>query len=230
MRLAIVSDIHGNAPALDAVLAHVDDTGVDAIYSLGDVAGYYCFINEVIERLREREIESVMGNHDWYLLTTARCRRSRAATACLQHQAATIRPENREWLRTRPIMVELPPILMVHGGLHNPIDEYLSNETPDYFDDLSCDFLFSGHTHVQGSVRFPSGKGYLNPGSVGQPRDGNPHAAWALFDDGEITLKRVPYDIEQVEHGMRNAGFDPYFYENLRQGTRIGGTADSWNY
>ena len=106
---------------------------------------------------------------------------------------------------------------MVHGGWTNPIDEYVK-PSAEYFEKIEGTLLASGHTHIQGVYHFAD-KTYCNPGSVGQPRDGNPRAAFATFD-GRFKLHRVEYDIERVFQLMHEAGFNDYYYGCLKTGAR----------
>ncbi len=110
---------------------------------------------------------------------------------------------------------------MTHGGWRDPLDEYLV-PSDAYFSDLAGGYFATGHLHVQYLWR---GRDvvYCNPGSVGQPRDGDPRAAFATFDGKDFQLHRVEYDITQVEKAMLDAGFSYYYVENLAKGTRIGG-------
>jgi len=110
----------------------------------------------------------------------------------------------------------------VHGGWKDPLDEYIKLSS-GYFSDLPGKFFASGHTHVP-VIWEEQGKQYCNPGSVGQPRDGNPQAAFATFDDEHFLLHRVPYDIKKAQQAMHEAGFPDYYYVNLADGTRIGGS------
>ena len=96
--IAIVSDIHGNYAALQSVLAKIDAMGVDEILCLGDTAGYYSSVNECIDELRNRDIFSLMGNHDWYLARNEPCPRSNSANRCLAYQKSVIRDDNMAWL------------------------------------------------------------------------------------------------------------------------------------
>ena len=119
---------------------------------------------------------------------------------------------------------------MVHGGWDNPVDEYIREVSDNYFARFSQKFFFSGHTHVQCLVRFKNGQIYCNPGSVGQPRDGNPMAAFALFDGKNIELCRVNYDIDRVVDSLKQHDFPSYYYDNLYHGSRIGGKIDMMRY
>lgn len=221
--IAIISDIHGNYPALRAVLSELDRMKPKLVLCLGDIAGYYCLLNECIDALRERPIIRLLGNHDYYLTTGTASTRSRTVNYCLEYQARHINEDRLRWLAEASSTYEEPGLSAVHGGWNDPLDEYISHVSPEYFSGLSGGPCFaSGHTHVQVLVNMERTV-YCNPGSVGQPRDGDPRAAFATFEDHAFNLHRVEYDIEGMAHAMKLAGFDPYVYESLFKGTRIGG-------
>jgi predicted phosphodiesterase len=220
--IAILSDIHGNFPALQAVLADIDRQGCDRVISLGDVAGYYCLVNECIDELRSRNITNLMGNHDQYLAAGTSCPRSHSANLCLKYQRAVISNENLDYLCCSPFELTLGELRMVHGGWKDPLDEYLLRCERAYFEALTGRFFFSGHTHAQALVVMGA-QVYCNPGSVGQPRDGDPRAAYAIFDGEKILLQRVAYDVDATTAAMHKAGFAKHLYDNLYVGTRIGG-------
>jgi predicted phosphodiesterase len=218
--IALVSDIHGNWPALQAVLRETDALGCRVV-SLGDVAGYYPQLNECVRELERRGVVNVLGNHDHYLVSGLDCPRSRSATACIRHQRAVATPACRAWLARSKPFVRLHGIAMVHGGWNDPLDEYLVNVGEEHFHGLPGSLFASGHTHLPVFRRW-TGRAYVNPGSVGQPRDGDPRAAYALVDGGRIELRRVAYDIDATAAATRAAGFSEHFYKNLYVGKRIG--------
>lgn len=225
--IAIISDIHGNFPALQAVLAEIDRLGIQSIVSLGDIAGYYCNINECIDEMRLRNITNIMGNHDSYIVDAKRCERSVSANVCLDYQDRVISSVNRAWLANSLSKLSMDfcgmTLSMVHGGWRDPLDEYMHTVIEEYFENHPEQYFFSGHTHVQLLVKFRK-QIYCNPGSVGQPRDGNCKAAFATLESsGEIVLKRIEYDIESVASAMKTAGFEPRYFQNLFSGTKIGG-------
>lgn len=219
--IGIISDVHGNYSALRTVLAKLDALGVSRIICLGDTAGYYSQVNECCEALRERNIFSVMGNHDWYLARNERCPRSNSANACLDYQQRVVTSQNLAWLGSLPERSTEDGLSVVHGGWNDPLDEYL-RPSQAYFAPLPGRYFASGHTHVQ-HLWSGEGKAYCNPGSVGQPRDGDPRAAFATWDGEAFNLHRVEYDIGETQLAMKSAGFTPYFYENLDIGSQIGG-------
>lgn len=217
MKIGIISDIHGNYEALKAVLAELDKFNIPEIYCIGDVVGYYSQVNECCDELISRNIPCVMGNHDWYMAGGGFCPRSRSVNDCLAYQRKVITEENLEWLKSFPVQRHVGNIHMLHGGWSDPIDEYLQ-PTEEYFSQINGEIFVSGHTHIQTLKKY-NNKTYCNPGSVGQPRDNDPRAAFAVCD-GEISLHRVEYDMQQVFDLMEKAGFNDYYYGCLKTGAR----------
>ena len=216
--IALISDIHGNYSALKEVFKYIDKIGIEDIYCLGDVAGYYTQINECCEELRKRNVRCIMGNHDWYLVAGSFCPRSKSVNDCIKYQRKIIRKENLDWLCSFPVFRKVSDLFMVHGGWSDPIDEYLEPQK-EYFDRLYGKIFLSGHVHVQLVKKFGT-KMYCNPGSVGQPRDNDPRSAFATFDGREFHLHRVEYDIDNVGRLMAEAGFNGYYYGCLKTGSK----------
>ncbi|MCB1906524.1 MAG: metallophosphoesterase family protein [Rhodocyclaceae bacterium] len=223
--IGIISDVHANLAALEAVLARLDAMGAARIVCLGDVGGYHSQVNECCELIRQRCLLCLQGNHDAYLATGAACPRSRSANRCLDYQRGILDEDHRRWLASLLPAARIGDLDLVHGGWHDRLDEYVE-PTEAYFAALDGSRFASGHTHVPCLWR-SAGKVYCNPGSVGQPRDGDPRAAFAVFDGGEFSLHRVAYDVAATQAAMHAAGFEPYFYQNLSAGTRIGGKVDA---
>lgn len=223
MKLGIISDIHGNYFALKQVLDTLHQAGCTSILCLGDVTGYYSMVNECIGLLRAESVFSLKGNHDSYLLGEGQCPRSNSVNRCIAYQKEVITPDNLAWLAALKPQYRGADYAAVHGGWRDPLDEYI-----DRFDFAAaaamlpdCRMFLSGHTHIQ-TLQTQDGITYCNPGSVGQPRDHDPRAAYAILEDGEITLGRVAYDIDATVEQMRLAGFTEYFYQNLYYGCKIG--------
>jgi putative phosphoesterase len=218
MRIGFISDIHGNYEALKAVLAELDKMNISEIYCLGDVVGYYSQVNECCEELTARQIPCIMGNHDWYMAGGGFCPRSKSVNDCLVYQRTIIKAKYIDWLRSFPVQRFVHDIHMVHGGWADPIDEYLLEPSAEYFSKIEGTIFMSGHTHIQSLSKFGH-KMYCNPGSVGQPRDNDPRAAFAVYD-GDITLHRVEYNMQKVFELMDQAGFIDYYYGCLLTGAR----------
>lgn len=222
--LALVSDIHGNLPALEAVLEHAHAQGCTRFLSLGDVAGYYAQPGECIDLLRELGVPNIMGNHDGYIAYDEDCPRSRVVSQIIAYQKRILTPGQIDWLKSSMDLLRQGEQLFVHGGPEDPRDQYLYAISEDRIPD-GVRLLCSGHTHVQILADFGD-KVYCNPGSVGQPRDGDCRAAYAILENGQITLQRVAYDIDRTATAMKAAGFEPFCYENLYLGAQIGGRID----
>ena len=218
MKIAFIADIHGNHEALKSVLAAIDAQGISQIYCAGDIVGYYPQINECCAELRERNIPSVMGNHDWYMAGGGFCPRSKSVNDCLAYQRTIIEPDHLQWLKRLPVHMDSGHIRMVHGGWGDPVDEYLK-PSAEYFDRVEGNTFVSGHTHVQ-MLRQYGDKTYCNPGSVGQPRDGDPRAAFAVYEQGAFALHRSPYDMQKIFDLMEAAGFNDYYYGGLKTGSK----------
>lgn len=216
--IAIISDIHGNYIALQEVLKKISEMKISEIYCLGDVVGYYSQVNECCDEIRKRNVKCIMGNHDWYMVAKSFCPRSNSVNDCLEYQRKIITEENLNWLATFPLFRQEGELSMVHGGWCNPIDEYL-DPNEEYFSKIGGKYFLSGHNHCQIIKDFDN-KIYCNPGSVGQPRDGDNRAAFATFDGKNFQLFRVEYDIDKVGELMEKAGFSGYYYGCLKTGSK----------
>jgi predicted phosphodiesterase len=223
--IAVISDVHGNFPALRAVLAEADRLGCKRVISLGDVTGYYAEPDKCIDLLIERNAVQLMGNHDSYLVEGTGCPRSRLVSALLEHQVQVVRPDQVRFLADLCSWYEEADSCFVHGGWDDPRDEYLYRVSEEKLKG-PWRFFFSGHTHVQ-TLAVLGRKTYCNPGSVGQPRDGDPRAAFAVFDGERICLQRVTYDIDATVLAMQKAGYtETRLWESLYVGAQIGGRID----
>lgn len=223
MMIAIISDVHGNYPALDVVLKEIDRLGCEKIISLGDVSGYYCMVNECIDEFRKRNIVNLMGNHDYYVLGRGDCPRSYTVNRITEYQRKIITQDNLRYLERSTLGIDNQLFSARHGGWNDPIDEYIDDFDFNDVSDKNVGIFCSGHTHVQKIVRNEN-KVYFNPGSVGQPRDFDPRAAFAIiYDDGTVELRRVEYDIDLIAQKMAEVGFEERTYSCLYTGERIGG-------
>lgn len=227
MRIAVLSDIHSNIVALDAVLLHAGD--VDAIWQLGDVVGYGPAPDAVVERLSERKAIGVRGNHDaaaiggreidWF---------NPEARAAVEWTRETMSAVSRGWLADLPDRLTIDDMTLVHGSPRDPLREYITDPdvAAENLDLLQTRHGLHGHTHVPvawsatpdgvalvhardtTALELGAYRTLLNPGSVGQPRDGDPRAAYLVLDLelGRVTWHRVVYDIEPVQAAIRSAG------------------------
>lgn len=221
--IALIADVHGNLPALEAVLQEIDRLGCKEVIFLGDVAGYGCFLDPCVALLRERCSVHLLGNHDYYLVNGLACPRSKAASSCLDYQREMVTEDTLTWLRSSSPQAIWSDLHLAHGGWQDPLDEYLLSLNASYFEHLPGQYFCSAHTHVP-CIAHLLGNTYCNTGSVGQPRDGDPRASFAVFSEGNFSLHRVVYDIDAMAVAMQRAGFSTYYYNHLYQGTRVGGT------
>jgi diadenosine tetraphosphatase ApaH/serine/threonine PP2A family protein phosphatase len=239
MRIAVLSDIHSNLVALDAVLAHA--TAVDAVWHLGDVVGYGPDPDAVVERLAERDVSGVRGNHDaaalggpeidWF---------NPEARAAVEWTRDTISGTTRAWLESLPERIERDDLTLVHGSPRDPLREYITDTVAadENFAAMATRHGLHGHTHIPvawsqraarvelarvddgTTVDLVPDRVLLNPGSVGQPRDGDPRAAYLVLDleARRATWHRVAYDIATVQTAIRRAGLPARLADRLAVG------------
>ena len=205
MILPVISDIHGNLSALERVLEKIDS---DRILCCGDIVGYYTQPNECVEKLRHLKTISVTGNHDLACVTGDTCGFNPYAKEAMNWTRKVIKDRNIEFLRNlkRKIQIKIDSvnIMMVHGSPRDPLSEYIFPSTPDstlksFLESENVDILIMGHTHLPFIKKFGN-KLVFNPGSIGQPRDGNNKASFALLDASkrEAAIYRAKYDINKV--------------------------------
>lgn len=219
--LALLSDIHANLAALEAVLADAGARGATRILCLGDVIGYNGQPEDCVQRIKATGAINILGNHDSYVTTGRNCERSKVVAGIIDRHRAELSEDSIAWLKTSRDHVAEGDTLFFHGGPNDHVDEYLYDVGPDTFPP-GVRRLFAGHTHVQ--VRHDFGdRTFVNPGSVGQPRDGDPRAAYAMLNGDDITFHRVTYDIDATIAVMRQKGYEDYTWRGLPVGTQING-------
>ena len=219
--IAIISDIHGNYPALKAVLQEIDSMRIEKIISLGAVAGYYCMVNECIDELRRRNIINILGNHDSYLIGKGQCPRSMTVNKCIDYQKKIITKKNLKYLAKSVEKLDTNLFSARHGGWNDPLDEYISDFDFSIAENYFVHLFISGHIHVQ-KKQTDGINTYFNPGGVGQPRDNDPRAAFAIIDDNnEVHLHRVSYNIDEIANAMSKEGFESRLTDCLYKGTKI---------
>lgn len=219
--MAIISDIHANVAALEAVLADIDAQGCDEILCLGDVIGYNAEPEECVQLLMRRGIPNILGNHDSYITTGRNCERSRVVAEIIDDHRSRLSAESIDWLKLSLGAIRRDDVLFLHGGPEDPVDQYIYEVDEALFPE-GVSILFAGHTHVQCCIRL-GGKTFCNPGSVGQPRDGDPRAAYAILDGRDIHLRRVAYDVARTIEVMDERGYEPYKSRGLAVGAQING-------
>jgi diadenosine tetraphosphatase ApaH/serine/threonine PP2A family protein phosphatase len=239
MRVALLSDIHSNLVALDAVLASVGT--VDGIWLLGDVVGYGPDPNGVVARLREVGATGVRGNHDAAAIGGSQIDWFNPdARRAMEWTRQSISADTSGWLGTLPERLPLDGCELVHGSPREPLWEYVTS-VPVARANLAAlerPVALHGHTHIPvafveddgrvGAVGPHDGselelrdrRALLNPGSVGQPRDGDPRASYAIYEPetGRISWHRVAYDVEAVQRAMTKEGLPPSLVARLSFG------------
>jgi len=241
MRVAVISDIHANLHALEAVLAAIETEAPDEIWCLGDVVGYGPRPNECADIVRERSAIVLVGNHDLAAigkLDTADFGPLAAESAHWTEHA--LGGEQAAWLRGLEPVAVRAGIELYHGSARDPVWEYVLSEQVALENMLvtSAPIVLVGHSHVALALAWdgtaiegglaPAGtecdasnsRWLLNPGSVGQPRDGDARAAWLLIDiaAGRAAFRRVWYPIEETQAEMRAAGLPEDLAARLARG------------
>lgn len=229
-KIAFISDLHGNLPALEAVLKDIEKEQVSKIYCLGDLVGYYCYFNEVVELISNKGIHCILGNHDYALVyNDGIISTSKTCTKILKWQLERASNACMTFLRNLDTSMSFEFanrfIFAVHAGLQDHLHEDLFYVSDEYFktNSFSQDILLTGHTHLNVHMSFFNGKMWFNPGSVGQPRDKNPNACYLIIDeDLNFKFKRIEYNYNKVITAMAKLGFDNYISKGLIDGTKIG--------
>jgi diadenosine tetraphosphatase ApaH/serine/threonine PP2A family protein phosphatase len=239
MRVAVLSDIHSNLVALQAVLGHVGS--VDAVWHLGDIVGYGPDPDGVVARLAEVGAVGVLGNHDAAALGGPEIEWFNPdARAAAEWTRDTITAATRTWLDDLPLRREIGAMTLVHGSPRDPLREYVSSlgVARASLASLTTRYGLHGHTHVPvafvdagdsvgvldardgTTLALDERTTLLNPGSVGQPRDGDPRAAYLVLDtdDDAVTWHRVRYDVAPVQAAIRAAGLPPRLADRLAVG------------
>lgn len=208
MKIAVVSDLHSNVVALDAVLRDLESENIENILCAGDLVGYYPFPDETVSRVRDVNALCVLGNHDFGLVTETPRDFNRLAKRALDWNRRNLSEENLVYLEelpeTRRMTLDGLDIFLAHGSPARPIDEYIWEEDIDedfldVFFESPPDVVILGHTH-RPYVKVVGNTLCMNPGSVGQPRDGDPRASFGVIDTKsfEAELRRVEYEIDWV--------------------------------
>lgn len=241
MKVAVISDIHSNLEALEAVLRDIAKQGVDEIVCLGDVVGYGADPGPCVDRIRALRCPVLLGNHDEGAGSPASLEGySALALAGIAYSRTHLTREQKRWLASRPRTLKSRGTHFVHSSLHEPREwHYVTDELAAEFNFLvqKLPVCFHGHTHVpciweretdglrletcprQRRLRAES-RYLINCGSVGQPRDRNPRASYALWSpvEQQVVFRRVPYDIDTAQAKIRAAGLPEQLARRLEQG------------
>jgi diadenosine tetraphosphatase ApaH/serine/threonine PP2A family protein phosphatase len=241
MKALILSDIHANATALDSVIEDAGD--YDEVWVLGDLVGYGPDPNSCIERVKDFPgLVCLLGNHDAAILGYINdIAFNPAARQAVRWTRENIKPENLEYLRQLPESTQLGEISFAHGSPREPVWEYLldTRSATENFGYFKTPYCFVGHTHLPTIYLLNNGdyharliapeadyefqlqpRAIINPGSVGQPRDRDPRAAYAILDHDNLSIefRRVSYDIQAVQKRMRQAELPDRHIQRLVDG------------
>jgi diadenosine tetraphosphatase ApaH/serine/threonine PP2A family protein phosphatase len=240
LRTAVLSDVHANLHALEAVLAEVDAGAFDALWFLGDLVGYGPRPNECVALLQERAAVSLAGNHDLVVLGRIPIVAfAGEAAAAASWTRGVLTDAARDFLGSLPSQAAAEGAELFHGSPRDPVWEYVLTEEAAMgaFAATSAPLVLVGHSHVAlelsngmelrggqapAGTRLPLGavRRLLNPGSVGQPRDGDRRAAWLEIDvdAGWATFRRTDYPVERTQAEMREAGLPEALAARLAHG------------
>jgi len=242
MKYALLSDIHSNLEAFQAVIQDLAKEKVDDVFFLGDIVGYGADPGQCIELLQELTTHSIAGNHDWAAVgLTETVSFNPVARTAIEWTAGKITARQQAFLAQLPLIKKYPHSTLVHATPHHPEawDYLLSlEEASESFTCSDQHICFTGHSHApptfvkdeEGTVSVlpdttftlkDAHRYIINVGSVGQPRDGNPHAAYGIYhaDDARFILKRIPYAVERAQKKIIEAGLPPFLASRLAEGT-----------
>jgi diadenosine tetraphosphatase ApaH/serine/threonine PP2A family protein phosphatase len=236
LRYAVISDVHSNLEALEAVLEALEGENIDAYLSTGDIVGYGADPAACVERIRSLDPHIVAGNHDWAVAGTLSLDFFNSyAREAIEWTRGRLNGTDVEWLRNLKLVRKVGKVTLVHSTLHSPesfdylltaYDAHLSLEV------LETPVCFVGHSHVpvtfaqNGTVTFSFAeeislegvhRAIVNAGSVGQPRDGNPHASFGIYDSEKslVQVRRVAYDVGAAAKKIVDRGLPPVLAERL---------------
>jgi diadenosine tetraphosphatase ApaH/serine/threonine PP2A family protein phosphatase len=241
MRVAVISDIHSNLHALEAVLADIQAEAPDEVWCLGDIVGYGAQPNECVDAVREAVRLSLSGNHDLAVLGTIDVAAFSGDAGAAARWTRTVLGESQaEWLGGLKPSADRAGFQLFHGSPRDPVWDYVLSEEIAKASILqtTAPLLLVGHSHIALALRWDSeqmsgglapagtevdlggGRFVLNPGSVGQPRDGDPRAAWLLIDEeaGRAAFRRVPYPIVRAQAAIRAYGLPEGLAARLTHG------------
>jgi predicted phosphodiesterase len=240
MRVAVISDIHANYHALETVLAEIDGARVDAVWCLGDTVGYGPRPNDCCDAVQSRAEKALVGNHDLVVLgELAVSDFNDEAAAAATWTASVLKEHSRAFLARLEPCAALDGVELFHASARDPVWEYVLTEDAAQatLDLTEAPVVLVGHSHVALALTLDgglvagglapggtevqlSGRWLLNPGSVGQPRDGDPRAAWLLLDLERrfAAFHRVAYPIEKTQGEMRERGLPPALAARLERG------------
>lgn len=210
MKLAVLSDIHGNSIALEVILKDIRQQKVDQIYCLGDLVNYYPDCNEVLDEIRRNIIRCIKGNHDFMITENLNVSENVAMVYGLNNTKQELSQQNSDFLDKLPtsmdIEIDSVKIHLVHGSPFNKLEGYLYPDSDlSGLESLNYNFIFCGHTH-RAMVRKAGNIIVANPGSAGMPRDIGDEASYILFDTENTScqIHRVKLPVKDIIRTYKN--------------------------
>lgn len=244
MKIALLSDIHANLPALEAAFADIEKQKPDAIYCLGDLVGYNTWPNEVVKEIRDRKIATLAGNHDLKVLNLKSANADELQESGKKYAYHIVGKQERDYLLTLPAHIRLEfqlnddslNILLVHGSPRS-VDEYVLEDAEESYvlqlmEEANADVLCVGHSHkpYHRIIQAASGsfKHIINTGSIGKPKDNNPLGCYVLLELSEassniqnesikVDFVRFEYDIEKAASAIEQSPLPNEFADRLRK-------------
>lgn len=224
MKVAVLSDVHSNLHALQAVLADVETRGLTDILCPGDVVGYGAFPNETVGIMRQRCRMAICGNHDQAVIRINTAGMNPMAAAAIHWTAKSISAEAVDYLRSlkahEVVAIDGMKVELYHGSPRDD-EEYVYevDASADLLEASGAEILVMGHTHVPFVKRLEKGL-IANAGSVGQPRDNDPRAAYLILDSTELsaTIVRVEYDTKAAAQAIMDVGLPTFLGSRLLSG------------
>lgn len=225
MKIVLISDIHGNLEALNAVLRELKKIKIKNIYCLGDISDYGGSSNECIEIIRKNKITCIQGNHDLNAVTLERLEWfNEMAQVSVKITNKLLTEKNKKFLLNLPKKLEIENLFLVHGSPRDYLYEYIYPDTEDdIFEELvkiaKKQIIAMGHTHTP-FIKKIGNKLVINPGSVGQPRDGNNKASFCILDNKKLKAEiiRVKYDVKKAADKIMKIGMPHFLAERLFEG------------
>lgn len=225
--IAVISDIHGNLQALEAVLRDIKRRGIIEVLCLGDIVGYGANPNECIDRVRERGMPCVRGNHDEGVVNYDYNDFNNHALIAMEWTRDVVDRKAKRFLGSLPYVLELDSCVMAHANLVEPqLFSYTDEEEDPYFVVSNLEelgerresLLLIGHTHKPAILGGENGKAIVNVGSVGQPRDDDRRACYVILDGTKTEIIRVEYDFQEAARRIAKAGFPEHLSKRLYSG------------
>lgn len=224
MKIMLISDIHSNFEALKKIKLYIDK--VDKVFCLGDILGYHCEVNEVIDFLKKEKIICILGNHDRYIISKEDIKnKNESVLFGLDYAKKHISRENLEWLKNLPtsisyILEDGSSIFCCHGSPWDATEEYLYSNLEEKLkslEEFNYNILAFGHTHRKYLKKTEDRKIILNPGSIGQARDKKGYVCFSIIDTEDLKVEDIElsYEYQKIINLALKNGAKEYIYKHF---------------